>query len=69
MTFVFLFTTTVVLAGPGEPGGPLPPDLGDPLDPGFGGGGGAAPIDGGISLLLAAGASYGINKLYKNKKK
>lgn len=33
------------------------------------GGGGEAPIDGGISLLLAAGASYGVNKLYKNKKK
>ena len=27
------------------------------------------PIDGGLSLLLAAGAGYGANKLRKNKKK
>ncbi len=27
------------------------------------------PIDGGISALLAVGASYGIKKLYDNKKK
>ncbi len=36
-----------------------------------GGGGGAdagAPIDGGISLLVAAGASYGVKKLYNKKK-
>ncbi len=37
--------------------------------PGGGGGGDAgAPIDGGISLLVAAGASYGVKKLYKNRK-
>lgn len=28
---------------------------------------GAAPIDGGISILLAAGALYGIRKLRNNK--
>ncbi len=33
-----------------------------------GGGGAGAPIDGGITLLLGAGAAYGINKLRKNKK-
>ena len=33
------------------------------------GGGGGAPIDGGLSLLIGAGASYGIKKLYKNKAK
>jgi hypothetical protein len=27
------------------------------------------PIDGGISLLLAAGAAYGIKKVYNNNKK
>ena len=38
--------------------------------PGSGGGAGAgAPIDGGLSLLIGAGASYGIKKLYKNKAK
>ena len=34
-----------------------------------GGGGAGAPIDGGITLLLGAGASYGIKKLYNKKKK
>jgi hypothetical protein len=38
--------------------------------PGGGGGVGAgAPIDGGLSLLIGAGASYGIKKLYKKKEK
>ena len=39
--------------------------------PGNGGGSGpsGAPIDGGLSLLIGAGASYGIKKLYKNKAK
>lgn len=27
------------------------------------------PIDGGISALLAAGAGYGIKKIYDNRKK
>ncbi len=53
MTMVLFLAATVAHATP----------------PGSGGGGEAAPIDGGISLLLAAGASYGVNKLYKNKKK
>ena len=34
-----------------------------------GGGGSGAPIDGGLSLLIGAGASYGIKKLYKKKEK
>ena len=33
-----------------------------------GGGGAGAPIDGGITLLLGAGASYGIKKLRDRKK-
>jgi len=37
--------------------------------PPMGGGGGAgAPIDGGITLLLGAGAAYGIKKLRNGKK-
>ncbi|MFK7951948.1 MAG: PID-CTERM protein-sorting domain-containing protein [Ekhidna sp.] len=28
----------------------------------------ATPIDGGLSLLLAAGGAYGIKKMLKNKK-
>lgn len=42
-----------------------------PPDPGDGNGGGGdpeAPIDGGLSLILAAGAAAGARKLYKNKK-
>ena len=34
-----------------------------------GGGGSGAPIDGGLSLLIGAGASYGIKKLYKKKER
>ena len=49
-------------------------DPGTPGDPGGGAGGGTGdpdgvPVDGGLSLLLAAGAGYGANKLRKNKKK
>ena len=32
-------------------------------------GGEGAPIDGGLSLLIGAGASYGIKKLYKKKER
>lgn len=44
-----------------------------PPDPGDGNGGGGdpeAPIDGGVSLILAAGAAAGARKIYKlNKEK
>lgn len=40
--------------GPGDPGC-------DPLDP-------ACPIDGGLSLLIAAGVGIGARKAYKMKK-
>ena len=33
------------------------------------GGGPDAPIDGGVSLLLAAGAAYGVKKYREHKKK
>ncbi|RIY09310.1 hypothetical protein D0T11_12510 [Hymenobacter rubripertinctus] len=42
--------------GPGS-GGPVP----DPTDPT------AVPIDGGASLLLAAGAAYGLKKLRQRR--
>ena len=39
------------------------PDPGcDPLDP-------ACPIDGGLSLLIAAGAGLGVKRLFKENKK
>jgi hypothetical protein len=42
--------------------------------PDFGGGGGGdtqdtVPLDGGISLLVVAGAGYGIKKIKENRKK
>ena len=37
----------------GQPGGPV---------------GGAAPIDGGLSIFLALGAAYGLRKTYQSKK-
>ncbi len=49
-------------AEPGNPGDPGGGGTGDPDDAGV-------PIDGGLSLLLAAGAGYGANKLRKNRKK
>jgi len=36
-------------------------------DPGNGNGGGQAPIDGGLSLLLAAGLGLGVKKAMKKK--
>ncbi len=36
---------------------------------GAAGPGAAAPIDGGLSLLLAAGIGYGAKKLYQNRHK
>ena len=57
-----LFITSVVLADPPSPPGPG----GSPI-----GGGGTpvgAPIDGGLSILLAMGAAYGGKKLYQARK-
>ncbi|MFD2786794.1 PID-CTERM protein-sorting domain-containing protein [Hymenobacter rubripertinctus] len=55
LVLLLLLTTVSFVAlaqGPGS-GGPIP----DPTDPT------AVPIDGGASLLLAAGAAYGLKKL------
>lgn len=43
------------------PGGPSDPGC-DPLDP-------ACPIDGGLSLLIAAGVGLGAKKAYDSRKK
>lgn len=39
-----------------------------PAFPQAAGPGGGAPIDGGLSLLLAAGIGYGAKKMYQNRK-
>ena len=44
---------TVVLVAFAQPGNPAPP----------------APLDGGISLLIAAGAAFGAKKIYDIRKK
>ena len=48
------------------------PSLPGNIDPGDaipqGGTGGAVPVDGGLSLLAAAGLAYGARKAYKRKK-
>jgi len=56
-----IFITSVVLADSPSPTGGSP----------TGGGGGTpvgAPIDGGLSILLAMGAAYGGKKLYQARK-
>jgi hypothetical protein len=49
-----------------------PPNDNPPPPPGGGHGGGGnqqgAPIDGGMGILLALGAGYGLNKLYRYRK-
>ena len=65
MTFLFtsLFTLHVLADEPLD--APPPPPGG-----GHGGGGNqqGAPIDGGLGILMALGASYGTFKLYKSRK-
>jgi hypothetical protein len=55
-TCLFVLTLAVQGQGPGGDG-----DLEDNPD--------TVPIDGGLSLLLAAGAAYGGKKLYDQRKK
>ena len=67
--FVALMLSLIVIAQPSRADGPPPPPPGG----GHGGGGnappgGGAPIDGGLSFLLLAGAAYGARKLYKAPK-
>jgi hypothetical protein len=46
----------VLLANTAFAGPPIPPDPG-------------VPVDGGLSILIAAGVGYGVNKLRKNSQK
>jgi hypothetical protein len=58
LSAMFFIAMAVAVAQPGNepPGGP-DPNGPDPLNPS------AVPVDGGISLLLAAGATFGARKL------
>jgi hypothetical protein len=67
LTMLFLFTSLfMVSVFADEPLDNPPPPPGG----GHGGGGNSqgAPIDGGVSILLALGAGYGSFKLYKKRK-
>jgi len=55
---ILLTITNLVHAGIGDPGGST--GSGDPDD---------APIDGGLSLLIAGGVGYGIRQMRKKKNK
>lgn len=47
---------------------PTPPGTGDPATPGGSGNGQSAPLDGGLSLLLAAGIGLGAKKANQMRK-
>ena len=52
--FLTVFFTVYALPLLAQIGGPTPP---------------AAPIDGGLSLLIAGGIGYGVKKIRENKRK
>lgn len=58
LLFIAVFATIGIAAPPPPPAGGGPQCWPPPC----------VPIDGGISLLIAAGAIYGGRKLYSNKK-
>lgn len=60
---LFLTITTISIAAPAPPP-PPPPGNGPPCWPPP-----CIPIDGGISLLMMAGAAYGAKKIYDSRKK
>ena len=67
LTLILSFSGSLLAQGPFDPTPTDPPVGSDPpppppMDPGV-------PIDGGVSLLLAAGAAYGVKKYREHKKK
>lgn len=63
LLLLFLTITTISIAAPAPPP-PPPPGNGPPCWPPP-----CIPIDGGISLLMMAGAAYGAKKIYDSRKK
>ena len=53
LRITLLLGSMVLLANTAFAGPPIPPDPG-------------VPVDGGLSILIAAGVGYGVNKLRKN---
>jgi hypothetical protein len=64
LTLLFLFCVLSASTLMAQPGPPLPggPPCGGPFGP-------ACPIDGGVSLLIAAGVAYGGKKSYDMARK
>jgi hypothetical protein len=62
MMFIMTVFITVVKSQPTDPSDPNNPDPGGPQ-------GGAVPVDAGLGILLAAGAGYGVKKVYDYRKK
>lgn len=58
-TVFFLFLSAVSISAPPPPPGTGPSCWPPPC----------IPIDGGITMLMAAGAAYGVKKIYDSKKK
>ncbi len=61
ITALLCFSVAALADGP-------PPPPGNPSTGGGGGGPVGAPIDGGLGILLAMGATYGAKKLYSARK-
>lgn len=62
LLIVSLFVLGLMIVYPISGFSQLPPGGCDPLDP-------ACPIDGGLSVLIAAGIGLGARKIYKERKK
>ena len=56
---LFIFTLNVAFAQSAEENNAFLPEGDDPLN---------APIDGGVSLLIAAGVAYGAKKAHEHRK-
>ena len=59
-TMIILGSMTLATITMAQPPAPPAPGSGAPM-------GGAAPIDGGLAILLAAGIGYGAKKIYHAK--
>ncbi len=66
---VLLLTGTAFFSGVNAQDPPPPPPPGGGHGSGSNQTGGAAPLDGGLSILLAMGLGYGGKKLYNARKK
>lgn len=68
VVIALMWSPLILIAQPGPPGGQLPPceEIGIP-GPGFNEP--CIPIDGGLSLLIAAGLAYGGKRAYDSRKR